>query len=134
MRKSLLTILQILFSAKLGFAQEEPRQYMKVHGEKIMVNDSLCYQVKKGYSRRDTTPWEPFCGVLDNFYFVEGYPYTLYVKEYNPHADTIFVIKEINRSSTSEEYMQKKLKEKRMRLKEQERNDTVQAIPVSGSK
>ena len=111
-------------------------EFMRVHSERIKVNDSLCYQVRRGYSRKDTAAWEPFCGEFHNFYFEEGYPHTLYVKEYNPHADTIFVIKEISRSSTIcyEEYMRKKLKEKRMRLKEKGRNDTIRAIPVKRRK
>lgn len=109
-------------------------EFMRVHRCRIVVNDSLCYQVRKGYSRKDTAAWEPFCGEFHNFYFEEGYPHTLYVKEYNPHADTIFVIKEISRSSTSEEYMRKKLKEKRMRLKEKGRNDTIRVIPVKRRK
>jgi len=109
-------------------------EFMRVHRCRIVVNDSLCYQVRRGYSRKDTAAWEPFCGEFHNFYFEEGYPHTLYVKEYNPHADTIFVIKEISRSSTSEEYMRKKLKEKRMRLKEKGRNDTIRAIPVKRRK
>ena len=95
MRKSLLTILQILYTASLGFAQEKQGEFMRLHSERIMVNDSLCYQVRKEYSGIDTTAWEPFCGVLDNFYFRSWYEYTLQVEEYNPHADTICVIKTI---------------------------------------
>ena len=68
---------------------------MRLHSELIKVNDSLCYQVRKEYSGIDTTAWEPFCGVLDNFYFRSWYEYTLQVEEYNPHADTICVIKTI---------------------------------------
>ncbi len=95
MRKSLLTILQILFTVSLGFAQEKQGEFMRLHSERIKVNDSLCYQVRKEYSGIDTTAWEPFCGVLDNFYFRSWYEYTLQVEEYNPHADTICVIKTI---------------------------------------
>ena len=109
-------------------------EFMRVHSERIKVNDSLCYQVRRGYRWKDTTAWEPFCGEFHNFYFEEGYPHTLYVKEYNPHADTIFVIKEISRSSVDEEKLQKILKEKRMRLKEKGRNDTIRAIPVKRRK
>ena len=95
MHKSLLTILLILFSASLGYAQEKQGEFMRLHSERIKVNDSLCYQVRKEYSGIDTTAWEPFCGVLDNFYFRSWYEYTLQVEEYNPHADTICVIKTI---------------------------------------
>ncbi|MBR3519533.1 MAG: hypothetical protein IKN77_05380 [Paludibacteraceae bacterium] len=135
MLKTLITLL-LLPIASLGFAQEKQGEFMRVHSERIKVNDSLCYQVRRGYRWKDTTAWEPFCGEFHNFYFEEGYPHTLYVKEYNPHADTIFVIKEISRSSTIcyEEYMRKKLREKRMRLKEKERNDTIRAIPVNRRK
>ena len=103
---------------------------MKVHKERITVNDSLCYQIRKRWGGRDTTAWEPFCGKFSNFLYEEGEEYTLLVKEYNPHADTIFVIRKITRSSVDEEKLQKILKEKRMRLKEEGRNDTIRAIPV----
>ncbi|MBO7506566.1 MAG: hypothetical protein J6T67_04210 [Paludibacteraceae bacterium] len=110
-------------------AQYPKGQFMKIHSERIMVNDSLCYQVRKGFSRRDKTPWEPFCGKFSNLWCEEGYEYTLHVKEYNPHADTIFVFKTV--SSVDERKLQKILKEKRMRLKEEGRNDTIRAIPVN---
>ena len=129
MLKTLITLL-LLSIASLGFAQEKQGEFMRLHSERIMVNDSLCYQIRKGYSRRDTTPWEPFCGKFSNFWYEEGEEYTLLVKEYDPHADTIFVIKKNTRSSVDEEKLQKILKEKRMRLQEEGRNDTIRAIPV----
>ena len=57
MLKTLATFLLLLPIASLGYAQEEQRQFLKIYPYKISVNDSLCYQVKKGYGRRDTTPW-----------------------------------------------------------------------------
>ncbi|MBR4815161.1 MAG: hypothetical protein IKZ67_06840, partial [Paludibacteraceae bacterium] len=71
---------------------------------------------------------------FSNFWYEEGEEYTLLVKEYDPHADTIFVIKKNTRSSVDEEKLQKILKEKRMRLKEKGRNDTIRAIPVKRGK
>ena len=119
-----------IFVIKTVARDEVPRIFMRVHKERITVNDSLCYQIRKGWRGRDTTAWEPFCGKFSNFLYEEGEEYTLQVKEYDPHADTIFVIKEISRSSVDEEKLQKILKEKRMRLKEEGRNDTIRAIPV----
>ncbi|MCR5497693.1 MAG: DUF4377 domain-containing protein [Paludibacteraceae bacterium] len=123
-----------MFVIKTVASYEVPRVFMRVHKERITVNDSLCYQIRKGFSRRDTTAWEPFCGKFSNFLYEEGEEYTLQVKKYDPHADTIFVIKKITRSSVDEEKLQKILKEKRMRLKEEGRNDTIRAIPVKRRK
>ncbi len=110
-------------------------EFMKVHKERITVNDSLCcYQIRKGWGRRDTTPWEPFCGKFSNFWYEEGEEYTLQVKEYNPHADTIFVIRKNFRSSVDEEILLKMLKERLMRLKEEERKNAIRAIPVKRRK
>ncbi len=108
--------------------------FMRVHKERITVNDSLCYQIRKRWGGRDTTAWEPFCGKFSNFLYEEGEEYALLVKEYNPHADTIFVIKKITRFSYNEMDKLKELREKRMRLKEKERNDTIRAIPVKRGK
>ena len=121
MHKSLLTILQILFTVSLGFAQEKQGEFMRLHSERIKVNDSLCYQVRKGFSRRDKTPWEPFCGKFSNLWCEEGYEYTLHVKEYNPHADTIFVIKTVASYEVPRVFM---------RVHKEGRNDTIRAIPV----
>ena len=140
MLKPLITFLLLLSIANLGFAQEEQRQYMevyvgnllrerkdfieeqrqymKVYPYKISVNDSLCYQVRKGSSRRDTTSWEPFCGVLDNFYFMEGYERTVIVKECNPHADTMFVIKTLARDAVGHFPQKKDLRKEEKRRKE----------------
>ncbi len=117
MLKTLATFLLLLPIASLGYAQEEQRQFLKIYPYKISVNDSLCYQVKKGYGRRDTTPWVPFCGVLDNFYFWEGYEREVIVKEYNPHADTMFVIKTLARDSGVQREGQEVKRRKEMRKK-----------------
>ena len=76
MLKTLATFLLLLSIASLGYAQDDQGQYMKVHPYKVKVNDSLCYQVRKGFSRRDKTPWEPFCGKFSNLWYEEGYGYT----------------------------------------------------------
>ena len=115
-------------------------EFMRVHRCRIVVNDSLCYQVRKGYSRKNTAPWEPFCGEFDNFYFEEGYPggYTIYVKEYTPKADTIYVIKTIGReSSDSWEYQKRKMDiiksncEECERMREKMRADAIRASSAS---
>lgn len=73
--------------------------FMKVAKKKILVDDQLCYSVRKGYSRKDKSPWVPYCGVIDNFSFDEGYEYTMHVKKFDPSADTIYVVKVIGRES-----------------------------------
>lgn len=115
-------------------------EFMQVHQCRILVNDSLCYQVRKGYSRKNTAPWEPFCGKFHNFYFEEGYPggYTIYVKEYTPKADTIYVIKTVGReSSDSREYQKRKMDiiksncEECERMREKMRADAIRASSAS---
>ncbi|MBO4805414.1 MAG: DUF4377 domain-containing protein, partial [Paludibacteraceae bacterium] len=96
MCKSLLAILLILFSASLGFSLDNQAQYMKIHPFKVKINDSLCYQVREGNNKRIV--WKPFCGQFRNFVYREGYEYTVYVKKYDPEADSMFVTKAIGSS------------------------------------
>ena len=129
MLKPLLTFLLLLSIASLGYAQDDQGQYMKVHPYKVKINDSLCYQVKKGYSRRDPAAWEPFCGVLDNFYFWEGYEYTVYVKKYDPEADSMFVTKTIASSDVREDVFQEKLLDRLMKQKAKSSSATNHRLP-----
>lgn len=129
MLKPLLTSLLLLPIASLGYAQDDQGQYMKVHPYKVKINDSLCYQVKKGYSRRDPAAWEPFCGVLDNFYFWEGYEYTVYVKKYDPEADSMFVTKTIASSDVREDVFQEKLLDHLMKQKAKSSSATNHRLP-----
>lgn len=107
----ILFFVTMLLSTVSGFAQSSKGEFMRVADHRIMVDDKWCYLIKKGYSRKDTTNWEPFCGEFTtsyysslcdeivNFYYVEGYSRTLLVKKYDPQADTIHVIQEILRDS-----------------------------------
>lgn len=55
---------------------------MKVSAEKVLTEDNRrCYQIRRGYSRKDKTPWEPFCGGFSNFYYENGYEYTMHVEK-----------------------------------------------------
>ncbi len=94
-----IILLFTLLSAASGFAHSSEGEFMQVAAERVTVDDKRCYLIKKGYSRKDTTKWEPFCGEFSNPYYEEGYPYKLYVEKYDPHADTIHVIKTIGRDS-----------------------------------
>ena len=93
-----------------------PAEYMKVSPERIVDGTQRCYKIKKGYSRRDKSEWVPFCGEFDNFYYEQGYEYTIYVQKYDPSADTIHVVKTIARDD-SEAYM----KQLELRKKREER-------------
>jgi len=95
----ILFFVTMLLSTVSGFAQSSKGEFMQVAAERVTVDDKRCYLIKKGYSRKDTTKWEPFCGEFSNPYYEEGYPYKLYVEKYDPHADTIHVIKTIGRDS-----------------------------------
>lgn len=95
----ILFFTTLLLSTASGFAHSSEGEFMQVAAERVTVDDKRCYLIKKGYSRKDTTKWEPFCGEFSNPYYEEGYPYKLYVEKYDPHADTIHVIKTIGRDS-----------------------------------
>ncbi len=99
-----LRIVPFLFAILSSTLSCFSDDYMLVHPCRVEVNDSLCYLIKKGYvfsaKERKKGKWEFFCGELANFYFVEGYSPNLKVKEYNPHADTIYVIKTPSRLSS----------------------------------
>lgn len=120
-----IILLFTLLSATSGFAQSSEGEYMQVADHRVMVDDKRCYLIKKGLSRKDTTKWEPFCGEFSNFYYAEGYPYKIYVEKYDPHADTIHVIKGIYRDS-SDPYM----KQKELRRKKAKR-DSIKAASES---
>ena len=108
MKKILLAVFLSAFLYPVNSAE-----YMKVSPERVVNDAQRCYKIKKGYARRDKSEWEPFCGEFDNFYYEQGYEYTIYVDKYNPSADTIHVIKTIARDN-SEAYMkQLELKKKR---------------------
>lgn len=88
-------------------------EYMKVSPERIVDGANRCYKIKPGYSRKDKSEWVNFCGDFTNFYYVQGYEYTIYVEKYDPSLDSIRVIKTIARDN-SEAYMkQLELKKKR---------------------
>ncbi|MCK9155223.1 MAG: DUF4377 domain-containing protein [Paludibacteraceae bacterium] len=105
-------ILGILFSALALPAI--PQEFMKVSGELVLTNDmQRCYQIRRGYSRKDKTQWEPFCGHFKNFYYEQGYEYTMHVEKYDAQADTIYVIKTIGRDNSDSYRKQMELKKKR---------------------
>ncbi|MBQ0155839.1 MAG: hypothetical protein KBT22_04600, partial [Bacteroidales bacterium] len=91
----ILSLVAMMLCITTGFSYD----FMKVAYKKIMVDDKLCYSIKKGYSRKDTTQWVPFCGELiykdglKEFDYEEGYDYTMYVVKFDPSVDTIYVKK-----------------------------------------
>lgn len=119
----ILFFVTMLLSTASGFAHSSEGEFMQVAAERVTVDDKRCYLIKKGYSRKDTTNWEPFCGEFSNPYYEEGYPYKLYVEKYDPHADTIHVIKTIGRDSNildTDEF----LKQLYLRRKNAKKNST----------
>lgn len=108
--------LFLLVFMSLSLIGVKAQEFMKVSAEKVLTEDNRrCYQIRRGYSRKDKTPWEPFCGGFSNFYYENGYEYTMHVEKYDPTADTIRVIKTIGRDN-SESY--RRLQEMRKRAEE----------------
>ena len=108
-------LLSTLLSAACGLAQNPEGEFMRVADHQVLVYDKLGYLVKKGYSRKDTTNWEPFCGEFTNFYYIEGCQRTMFVEKYDPQADTIHVIKVVTRDSFDPVTEQIELRRKRAR-------------------
>jgi|GEM_PF-582288 len=82
----------------------EAQNFMKVAPEPIITPDNKrCFLVKPGYSRKDTTEWEPYCGKLVNFFYEQGYEYTVQIDKYDIEAPYIRVINTIGRDN-SESY------------------------------
>lgn len=98
--KTFLRVVPLLFAILSSTFSCFSYDYMMIHPCRVEVNDSLCYLIKEGNGlsakAREKGKWELFCGKLANFYFVEGYSPSLIVKEYNPHADTIYVLKTLS--------------------------------------
>lgn len=115
MLKTLLTSLLILFAVIPGFSRDKEPQYIKIHPFKVKINDSLCYQVREGNNKRIV--WEPFCGQFRNFVYREGYEYTVYVRKYDPEADSMFVTKAIASSDVRVDVSQEIILNRRMKQK-----------------
>ena len=109
MKKIIMAALTCLCSIS-GINSQE---FMKVSAEKVLTEDNQrCYQIRRGYSRKDKTQWEPFCGGFRNFYYESGYEYTMHVEKYDPTLDTIVVIKTIGRDNSDSYRKQQEMKRK----------------------
>ncbi|MCQ2191301.1 MAG: DUF4377 domain-containing protein [Paludibacteraceae bacterium] len=97
MKKFLISILMTLSIAP-AFAGD----YMKVAEKYVITEDyQRCYNVKPGYSRKDNTPWTPYCGKINNFYYEEGYEYTIMVESYDLNQPEMTVTKTLARDNSS---------------------------------
>lgn len=105
--KILILVITTLCGVANICAQNSEWEWMIVGDQKIKVDDKRCYLIRKVISRKDAVKWEVFCGGFTNFYYEEGYPYTLYVEKYDPQADTINVIKTYYRYGFSYSYTQR---------------------------
>ena len=101
----------------------EAQYFMKVAADLVITKDNKrCFLIKPGYSRKDTVDWEPYCGRLINFFYEQGYEYTLHVDKFDPSAPVIRVINTIGRDN-SESY------KKRLALKKRwEEEERAQAL------
>ena len=129
-----ILLATLLLSTASGFAKNLKGEFMQVAAERVTVDDKRCYLIKKGLSRKDTTKWESFCGEFSNFYYIEGFPREIYVEKYDPHADTIHVIKGVYREC-SDDYFKKQNELRRRKAK----RDSIKAAsessdPQSGNK
>ncbi|MCQ2207895.1 MAG: DUF4377 domain-containing protein [Paludibacteraceae bacterium] len=86
----------------LSFAPSFAGDYMKVAEKYVITEDyQRCYNVKPGYSRKDNTPWTPYCGKINNFYYEEGYEYTIMVEQYDLNQPEMTVTKTLARDNSS---------------------------------
>ena len=109
-----------LFFIIFIFPLKAEQQFMKVHPDLIITEDNQrCFLIKPGYSRRDTAQWVPYCGKFTNFFYEQGYEYTLRVDRYDPNARVIRVIKTVGRDNI-DSYRKQLAMEKRKQLREAE--------------
>lgn len=111
--KTILLITMLLSSAG-GFAKKRIcigntdticGELISVAPYRITIDDNHCYLIREGGRNGKKMEWEPFCGVIDSFYYREDYEYSLLVKEFDPLRDTtIHKIKTIASSSTPYSY------------------------------
>jgi len=90
MKNFILTLFFLTISTFVF--QAVPEQFMRIARDFVIVDNQRCFQIRKGYSRGDLTPWEPFCGKLANFSYEQGFEYTVRVVKYSPEAPVIEVI------------------------------------------
>ena len=107
----------------------EAQQFMKVAAEPVITeNNQRCFLIKQGYSRKDSTEWVLFCGKIINFFYEQGYEYTLHVDKFDPQAPVIRVINTIGRDN-SESYLkrmaQEALKKEKEKPKEQDQTENA---------
>ena len=97
MKKLFVSLLMALTMAP-AFAGD----YMKVAEKYVITEDyQRCYNVKPGYSRKDNTPWTPYCGKINNFYYEEGYEYTIMVEQYDLNLPELTVTNTLARDNSS---------------------------------
>ena len=101
--KTFLRVVPLLFARLSSTLSCFSDDYMMIHPCRVEVNDSLCYLIKKGNGlsakAREKGKWELFCGEFVNLYYEEGDSPSLVVEKYNPHADTIYVLKTLSNLS-----------------------------------
>lgn len=101
--KTFLRVVPLLFAILSSTLSCFSYDYMMIHPCRVEVNDSLCYLIKKGNGLsakvREKGKWELFCGEFVNLYYEEGDSPSLVVEKYNPHADTIYVLKTLSNLS-----------------------------------
>lgn len=117
MKSLLLALFFAIFALSV-----EAQQFMKVSPDLIITEDNQrCFLVKPGYSRSDTAKWEPYCGKFVNFFYEQGYEYTLRVDKYDPQARIIKVIKIIGRDNSESYKKQLVLKQRKAQSEERAR-------------
>jgi hypothetical protein len=110
----------------------EAQNFMKVAAEPVITpNNKRCFMVRQGYSRQDTTKWEPYCGKLINFFYEQGYEYTVQIDKYDIEAPYIRVINTIGRDN-SESYRTRVALDAAKRKKEQAKEREELKAKVQG--
>lgn len=94
----IITLVATVLFANAVYSQYVTGEFMRVAAKKIEVDGKLCYSVRKGYSRKGTAKWEPFCGKLYGDYD-DGIERVLFVVDYDPKADVICVLRHLGRES-----------------------------------
>ncbi len=87
--------LFVSFYLSAGGIGAHGADYISVSERRVLVNDSVCYLVKKKVGQKDKNPWIPYCGIIDKLYY-ENAEYALLVDSFDVKSDTMHIIRTVS--------------------------------------
>lgn len=98
---SLKSVKEQLLIDSISSTNKDSVELISVAPFLMYVNKKCCFLTKRRGDRYKNTEWEPFCGEFSKpFYYERNKEFSLLVKNYDPKADTIQVIRCISSDSS----------------------------------